>query len=339
MRAVHLVGSMPLDLRTAEQAMRLMLEVTAAHLRSLPDGEPGRNYVAPSVDSLVGHPALEQVRWGDWSTLDNRPIYRVRRGHRLGEQPLEDYFQHFTSAVESWPVFERMRVEFGRPDLSFQVGFPSDLAMAFIALGLPRGVRHRRWFAEATIRGIHRVREVVGESAVFQLEAPAESLAVAKVAAPLRSVVAGRLARNFAHIARRSPVGTRFGLHLCLGSLNDRPAIELHSAAPLVALANAVGAGWPPGRPLEFVHLPLLTRRGRDFFRPLSGLVLGAGTRVVAGIVHEDRPLEQQRTVLGWVEDAVGRPVDLSPVCGLGRRTNSTAARQALEQAVALAES
>jgi hypothetical protein len=90
-----MVGSTPFDLRTAEPAMRLMLQAAGAWLRSLPDGEPGRNYVAPTVDSLVGHPALEQVRGGDWSTLDNRPVYRVRRGHSMAEQPLEDYFPAF----------------------------------------------------------------------------------------------------------------------------------------------------------------------------------------------------------------------------------------------------
>jgi hypothetical protein len=161
---------------------------------------------------------------------------------------------------------------------------------------------------------------------------------VAKVPSPLRSFVAGRLARNFATIARRCPVGTRFGLHLCLGSLNDRPAVELNSAQPLVALANAAAARWPAGRPLEFIHLPLLTGHGRDFFQPLSRLALGTETRVVAGM-REDRPLDQQGTVLDWVEDAVGKPVDISPVCGLGRRADSAAARQALEQAVTLAES
>jgi hypothetical protein len=339
LRAVHMVGSMPLDLTSAEDAMRLTLDVAAPHLRSLPDGEPGRNYVTPTIDSLVDHPALEQVTSGDWSALDKRPTYRVRRGHSLAEKPLEDFFLHFTSALDSWPAFQRLRAEYDRPDLSFQVGIPSDFVMAFIALGPRRALRQRSSFADATVRGISRVHELAGTAVVYQLEAPAESLLSAKAPPPFRSLVAGRLARNFASIARRSPPGSRFGLHLCLGSLHDRAEIELTSAAPLVALANATRACWPPGRALEFIHLPLLTDRGRDFFRPLSTLALDAGTRVAAGIVHEDRPLDRQRRTLDWVETAVGAPVDISPVCGLGRRADSAVAVRALDQAVALATS
>lgn len=338
-RAVHTVGSMPLDLESAEDAIRLTLDVAAPHLRSVSDGEPGRNYVTPTIDSLVNHPALEQVTFGDWSTLDKRPTYRVRRGHSLGEKALEDYFQHFTSAIDSWPVFERMRAEFDRPDLAFQIGIPSDFVMAFIALGPARALRHRPAFADATVRGIRKVHEIAGDSAVYQLEAPAESLLSAKAPPPIRRFVAGRLARNFANIARRSPEGTRFGLHLCLGSLHDKAEIELKSAAPLVALANATRACWPAGRALEFVHFPLVTEHGREFFSPLSDLALGAETRVAAGIVHEDHPLDRQLRTLEWVETAVGRPVDVSPVCGLGRRADQTVARKALERAVALATS
>src|SRR5512140_1799218 len=77
-RAVHLVGSLPPDIATAAEAMDFVIAAAGPHLDGLmPTGETnrGRLYVAPIVEGLAKHPALEQLTRGDWSTRDERPTY------------------------------------------------------------------------------------------------------------------------------------------------------------------------------------------------------------------------------------------------------------------------
>ncbi|WP_163507606.1 hypothetical protein [Fodinicola acaciae] len=335
-RAVHHVGSMPLDMRTADEAMRLILDVAGPHLRSLPDGEPGRNYVQPVVDGFARHPAFQQTGTGDWSTLDKRTTYKVRRGHRIDEKPLDDFLLYLASGVDSWPVFQRLREEYVRPELSYQVGLPTDFVIAFIAFGPGRAFAQRKAFLDASLRGIQRIHELAGDQVIFQLEAPAETLLTAK-AGPLRPVAARYMAKGMANIARNSPVGTRFGIHLCLGSLEDVPQGTVHHVGQYVPVLNIAREIWPADRPLEYVHAPMFSPRGLDYLRGLEKLEVGPEVRVAAGIVREERPYEEQVALLTRAEDALGHAVDVSAVCGLGRRTNAAAAKAALQRAVALA--
>ncbi|MEV6903029.1 hypothetical protein [Amycolatopsis sp. NPDC051372] len=111
--------------------------------------------------------------------------------------------------------------------------------------------------------------------------------------------------------AARAPEGTRFGVHLCFGDLGHRALRQPRSAAPMVALANAVVRRRPAGRPLDFVHLPMF---GGDeppptsaaFYarlrRPAAGIAV-----VVAGIAHERQDERAQLTVRDHVETALGR--------------------------------
>jgi hypothetical protein len=337
-RGVHHVGSMPLDMQTVDETMRLSMDVAGQHLRSLPDGEVGRNYVQPVVDGFRDHPALRQTNTGDWSTMDKRTMYKIRRGHRLDEKPLDDYLLYFRSGVDSWPVFQRMREEYDRPDLSYQVGLPTDFVISFITFGPGGAFQNRKAFLEATWRGIQRVYDIAGDKVIFQLEAPAEGLLTAKAPGLIRPIVARKLAKGMARIAANSPVGARFGIHLCLGSLQDEAQAEVRRAGQFVPVLNSAREQWPTDRTLEFVHLPLLSSRGTDFFRGLGKLDV-ADTRIAAGLAREERPFDEQRDSLRRIEDEVGHSVDISSVCGLGRRQNSAAAKAALERMVALATS
>jgi hypothetical protein len=46
----------------------------------------------------------------------------------------------------------------------------------------------------------------------------------------------------------------------------------------------------------------------------------------VAGFVYEHQPLAEQVRLLALIEKAVGRTVDVSAACGLGRRSPEEAA-------------
>lgn len=336
-RALHLVGSYPAE--TAEDAMREILGRGATHLRSLSDGETGErgNWVVSIIESLRDHPDLRLLRSGDWSDYSSQTNFAVRRGHSVDSGRID--LGILANYRAGRATFERLRAEFDRPDLAYQVGVPGDLDLTMFAFG-PLGVPRRRAFTEATAREIAGVHALGGDEVVFQLEIPLEQVLVARAPARIRPMVAGRLARGVTRLAARAPLGARFGVHLCLGDLGHKSLGKLEDTDPVVRLANAVAAAWPAGRPLEYVHFPLAEAQEPPtldpaFYRPMGDLRLPSGTRVVAGFLHEKRDVDELRRLHGTVEDAVGRPVDIASSCGMGRVDIETA-RGLLDRGVAL---
>jgi len=141
-------------------------------------------------------------------------------------------------------------------------------------------------------------------------------------------------------VAAASPEGARFGIHLCLGDMNHRAFGRMKDVGPLVLLTQAIVAAWPAGRTLEFVHAPFAAAddpppTAESFYAPLASLKLPARTRFIAGFAHEDQSLDDQRRVLATIEKLLGRPVDVSSSCGLGRR-DAAAARRTLHRTAEL---
>jgi hypothetical protein len=320
--------------------MRLAMDRLGSRLRSLPDGETGerRDWILHIVEGFRSHPDLELARDGDWSGYDRTPRFRLRAGHRLFGANLD--FGHVPEAKRSWAVFQRIRQQFGRPDLTFQVGVPGDLDLAMFTFGPAAGLRHRRAFTEATVAELRRVHAVCGAEVVFQVEVPVELSLLARLPRPAQPSAARLLAKGIIDLAVAAPHGARFGVHLCLGDLNHRPFGTMTDVAPLVHLTNALVTRWPADRPLEFLHAPFAAADQPPpldpaFYAPLARLRLPARVRFIAGFVHEDRSLDQQRQVRALLDRHLGRAVDLAAACGLGRR-DPAAANATLEQTAAL---
>jgi hypothetical protein len=326
-RRALLVGTLPGE--TSEEAMRTAMDRLGPHLRQLPDGETGnrRVWVVGLIMSFEGHPDLEIAKEGDWSDYKHQRNYRIRKGHKLTGGNLDlEYLKWYEI---NRPVFDKVTLEAKLPDISFQVGIPGDLDMTMFTMGPTRMMGNRKPFAEATVRDINRIHAAADGDVLFQLELPAETVFVAK-AGPLGAFVANKLAAGLHRLVAASPEGARFGIHLCLGDLGHKALSGLRSAIPLVKLANAISAQWPTGRALEYVHAPLAAGDEPPplepkFYQPLSGLRLPAGTRFVAGFLHEDRSLSEQRDLLAVIEKAVGSEVDVAASCGLGRRSPEAA--------------
>jgi hypothetical protein len=329
-RYVHLVGSLPAG--DAEQAMREAITRLGDRLRTLADGETGErlNWVVPMVLSLRDHPDLEVVKDGDFADYRHAPTLRVRRGHTLRAESLD--FGQVAAFRESFPVFRRLTEEAGLTGLAFQVGFPGDLDMAMFSMGPVGALRHRRAFTEATLAALAEIHREAGDSVLFQLELPGELVTVAQAPRPLRAAMAALLAKGAVRLAARAPVGARFGIHLCVGDMGNQAFGRLPDASPIVALANAIARRWPAGRTLEYVHAPFAAGEhpaplAEEFYLPLAGLRLPAGTRFAAGFVHEDRELAEHQRILATIERHTGYRVDVATACGLGRRTPENAHR------------
>lgn len=309
-------------------------------LHTLPDGETGerKNWIIHIVDSFRAHPDLEVAREGDWSDYDRTPRFKVRAGRSFLASGLElGYANEFR---KSYPIFKALRDKSSRPDLAFQVGIPSDLDMTLFTFG-PAGIlRNRHVFTDATVREIEAIHREAGDDVLFQIEVPAELVFVAQMPPPLRPLVARYMAGGISRLARRSPAGSRFGIHLCLGDMNHRALATLKDVGPVVQLANAIAARWPANRSLEYIHAPFAAANvpptlDPAWYAPLAKLRLPAWTRLVAGCVHEDLSLEDQKAVLALIEGPVGHEVDVATACGLGRRTPE-AATAAMERTAAL---
>jgi hypothetical protein len=191
----------------------------------------------------------------------------------------------------------------------------------------PRGaLLHRKPFHEATVAEVRAIFAEAGRDVVFQIEVPFELVFVARAPRAVRPVAAWLLARAVTGIARDAPAGVRMGVHLCLGDMNHKALVGMKDMSPVVELANAIVRGWPSGRDLEFIHAPFSGASQPPpldpaYYAPLSKLRLAPQTRFIAGFVYEHQSLEEQTRLLEVIEDAAGRPVDVSAACGLGRRS------------------
>jgi hypothetical protein len=185
----------------------------------------------------------------------------------------------------------------------------------------------------AAAREIAAIADNVGKDVVFQIELPAEMVAVAVTPRLLRPVVARWMSAVSVELARMSNPGTRFGVHLCFGDLGNRAMTGLRrDYAAAVQLANAIVAAWPSAATLEYLHIPLAAGNAppsllRSYYAPLSKLTLPPSSRLVAGFVHENLSEAQLLQVLELVETAAGRQVDVAAACGLGRRDPQVARR------------
>jgi len=348
-RSTHLVGSW--TARSPAQAMDSALIRLAPHLRRLSDGETGTlrsQWVQPTIEGLRANPDVELVAGLAFAGADSPedyeevPRFALREGHELRPDNLH---LHYRAAFDySFPQFLALRERYGRPDLPFQVGIPGPWELAAYAFGHHDGNVPNRLeaaFEDATVREIARIREVAGDDVIFQLEYVLPLLSVAGSPPEAQDGVATAMAAKTAHLVARCPEGTRFGSHLCLGDFKHKAMGHMTDARPLVLLANAIGAAWPAGRRLEYIHAPFAAAAEPPiadpaFYEPLADLSLPDGTRFVAGFIHESLGIDEHRELLHRIEDLVGTEVDVAAACGLARREEIEQVWDAMDKAIEL---
>jgi hypothetical protein len=219
-RKTLLVGSIP-AVDTAE-AVALALDEVGPHLISIPDGETGArsNWVANIINGLRTDPAVVLKRDGGWSDYHDRPRYAVRRGARMDSAAMHLGYQE--AFDKSRPVVDELCTQRGVPAVVYQVGLASGFDLAMLAFGPLHGIRLKSVFNTAAAREIAAIADNVGKDVVFQIELPAEMVAVAVTPRLLRPVVARWMSAVSVELARMSYPGTRFGVHLCFGDLGNR---------------------------------------------------------------------------------------------------------------------
>ncbi|MEM6110727.1 hypothetical protein AAHS21_31625 [Mycobacterium sp. 050272] len=300
-------------------------------LLAVPDGETGsRNqWVVSIVEALRSNSAVTLKKDGKWSTYDDRPSFKVKRGAKIDPDSLD--LGYLNAYRENCPVVESLARERGIPDITYQVGVASGFDLALFAFGFPRALRHYKAFNAAAAHEIEAISAESGGDVVFQIEVPAELVLVARAPRMLRSTVAALAAKLCLELPKKTSPATQFGIHLCFGDLGNRALVNgLRDCSAVVALVNAIVAHWPAEQTLRYVHFPLAAGNepptlDPTYYTPLARLEVPATTRVVAGFVHEGLSEEQLHKVLRLVESSAGRQVDVGAPCGLGRRAPDVA--------------
>lgn len=336
-RTVKYIGSYPAE--TTEEAMRDQIEYGGHNVLEVSDGETGsrQNWIVDHINSYRDSEAFTVTKEGGWSSYEDCPEFDVAPGRTL--KPADFQLRYHADAVAAWPTLARLREEYDRPDIKLQVGVPHYLDMSLFTFGLQRGLDPELLdtYAQATSEQIERIRnEDFGNEVVFQIETPASmSMALFPQDQLPNSLLPEALGDSIADLANRSPEGSHFGVHLCLGDLGNESRGQLPDRTAAVALMNTIADHdvWRGKQHLDYIHEPVAAGKNppildQQTYQALRDLRLPQETRYIAGMVHEDQTFEEQSQVLAWIQGELpeGQALGLAAACGLGRRTQRMAA-------------
>jgi hypothetical protein len=328
--------------------METALNSLAPYLDRMSDGETGDRslWVTSGIDTFRANPDVEMLHDGGWTSYEDTGQWKVKDGATLNPDHI---LLHYRNAFErSYPAFKVMRERFDRPDLRFQVGIPmpADLAVytfgaaAFDDLGLIIAC------AAATLREVAGIVEAADSSddVVFQIETVLALVAAARETDPAKQdEIIQQFVQGMHALVGGAPEGTHWGIHLCLGDFHHTAYGNMTDSRALVQLSNALAGGWPEGRHLDYIHVPFAAAseppvEDEAFYEPLRELDIPEDVPFVAGFQHEKLDHAAHKKFLDRIESRVGREVDISQACGLGRRDNPEEAFAAMKETVVLIE-
>lgn len=317
---VHLVGSVGLD--TVEEVLATAGDFLGAHLKRLPDGEPGgrRLWISWQYPLLRSCPFL---------ALAEEQASPIRTGFSrltLAEGVEAEHIRfpelgYAREARASYLDFLDARKSGALPrGVRFQVSLPTPVAVigAYTDPETARAVTPA--YMEAMLREVGRLCDAIPhDDLTIQWDVCIEMVMwdgrhgfIAEFPG-MEQVFAGQ----FAALSGAVPAAVELGFHLCYGDWDAKHFIEPEDAAKMVELANFICAN--AHRPVSYVHMPVPIKRDDEaFFAPMDALALPEGTELILGLVHAaDGAAGTRRRIA-----AAGRHVDafgIASECGLAR--------------------
>ncbi len=340
-RFAHLVGSMPYD--NEEAAMTIALNALGDHLHSLPDGEVGEKSVEyPTgcrsawtqiiMDSMEADAENWKVKRrairnsiGVPANYTKASVLRPRKSTKEIEKYLDfkwlDYFK------SSYPVYKKLKKEYGLENLQFQVGLPTGLGIAMVVLGPLYGLRYAQAFNRRMAYEASEIAKIAdADDLVFQIEVPIEVIMFHMMPPLISNIVFRSITGLIKLLEPKIPIG----IHLCLGDLNNESLAKIKTLKLLVKFANKLIERLPLTHELAYMHFPL--EEGNvppvveaSFYNELKKVKLPQKTRFIAGFVHEKLSLDEHKSLLKNIEHIRGEKIEVACSCGMGRRASGAA--------------
>ncbi|HWI22904.1 MAG TPA: hypothetical protein VNT22_09860 [Baekduia sp.] len=348
---ILLVGSMPYD--TVDDVYSGTASL-APYLNAIPDGETGaRRFWTPYLPSRTfsGHPDLIEVSRPGWAEFleeghDERATDGDVNEHwpfkiKPGVTSLDFGSLHY--AEPSLVSYRRLKAAQDRgdlpADLKFQVGIPStDSVVEDYFPEREDWPLAKKAYQQAAFREIEQMlEEIPADKLVVQWDLAVEPVNLELDINPWRSETAehpseaetetrdeiyARHMRSINELWKGVPEPVELAYHWCYGTWGGWPMTEMTSLSLCVDLSNDVVAN--SGRPVQYVHMPVMPDADEAFFEPLKDLDIG-DTKVYLGIIHHDdsdpngfeRRFELARRFLP--------DFGIAGVCGYGRLPKSAA--------------
>ena len=121
--------------------------------------------------------------------------------------------------------------------------------------------------------------------------------------------------RQFARLASRVPAAVELGFHLCYGSPNDQPLINLKDATVLAEMMSGIDDRVE--RTVEFIHIPVPRSAGESFFAPLKNWKNKKQAHLYLGLLQHDDPVGDERRIAAARRTL--RDFGVAGECGFGR--------------------
>jgi hypothetical protein len=339
-RKALLVGSMPFE--NEEAAMQLALARLGPLLFSLPDGEIGEKSAAYPLgrrsswvntammtlgkDRSSWRTVKTETRAADGFAVDYNHFEKLVPLRPPSEMDQHLHFGYHEFFAESYPIFQRLRAAHGTPQVKFQLGVPTGLALLFSFRNPVTGLRYIDSFNRYLAREVNQAVQQAPNDVIIQIEVPPELY----MAYQLPNLLMGLAQRSIWGLVKRITPGTPIGIHLCLGDFRNEAMLAPKTLDKMVRFSNLLVDHWPSTHPLAYIHYPLAEgatppRLDAGYYAPLGQIKLPAETQFVAGFIHEKRTTAELGQILAAIESARGAPVAVAASCGLGRRTPEVA--------------
>lgn len=319
-RGAHLVGSVPLA--DSESVLREATSRLGNHLRRVPDGETGirTNWIQWQFPLLMEVPEFESA--------DERPgAFGARmqlRAGVTGEQIRFPELGYRAAALESYEVFSRLKEEgaIGQ-GMRFQVCLPTPLAVIHIRF-IPRDQEAVELaYERQLLNELDGMLDVIpGGELAIQWDTAVEFALLEGLVPTFLADLEGEIVERLVRLGNRVPAEVETGYHFCYGDVEHQHFVEPADTAKLVTIANGVCAGVE--RAVNWIHMPVPRGRSDEqYYAPLGGLKLQAGTELYLGLVHLTDGVEGTNERISAAQSQV-TDFGVATECGFGRRPAET---------------
>jgi hypothetical protein len=328
---VHLVGSVGLD--SVEEVFMTAGKLLGAHLKRMPDGEPGGRRmwtswqypVLRTTSFLTVDPAGAPIPGTGFLPLTIRKDAtpdEIRFGELGYSREARASYLDFVKARDMGILPRGVR---------FQVCFPTPFAVVWRFVSEGARAKTLAAYEEAMLRQVKEVCAAIPHADLsIQWDVCIEMLVWDGrwPAIPAFAGMEKEFAEQFKRLSAPVPEDVDFGFHLCYGDLDGKHFVEPLDSTKMVSLANLICAN--AGRRVDFMHMPVPVARDDDaFFKPMKELKLGPTTELFLGVVHAKDGVEGTKRRMATAQKYAPR-FGIATECGMARARSPSIVRELL---------